>query len=996
MLCAVALLAGTAAPSSQTPQVGSVQGQVVTAISAETVTTEDIMRRRHEVSAAVSSSAAGRSLIVPRPAGPDSPHVQSAVTSVSDSITAPLTVSTSFNAASLFETGALPPDGSGAAGPSQFILAANGRVRSFSKATGTPDGVLDISSDGFFAPVRGGFETFGARIRYDRLVDRWFISMATTALPGRILIAVSSSGVVTPATSWTYFAFDNDFPGGCAIDSPTLGVDALAIYIGVNQFCAGGTTYAGTSAFVVRKASVTAGGPLQVTAFHNLTGTPVGPGPFAPHGVDNDSATANVGYFLAADNAAFGRLVLRRVQNPGGPAPTLSADIGITVAATASPIRVPHLDNFGGADGYIDGGDDRIASARIVNGRLWAAHTIGVTDSGTASASATRNGVRWYELQALDTTPTVVQSGTIHSASGGGSTAERHYWVPSLATTAQGRTVVGFSTAGSQEFINAGATERLQGDAPGSMRAPTLLTASSSPYNPAGDPGSAARGRRWGSYSATTVDPCDNATVWTLQQYADAQDSYGLVATRLTGPPPAQPVSVTPSSVPGGVTSINVQITASSSAGSAFFDPGPGFACRISAAVPGATVNSVTYNSPVSVTLNISTVNATSGAKAVTIINPDGQTASSGAILTVLPGPVVTLDSPKPGLAGQPLNVQGWAIDGGSPTGTGVQMIHVYAIPEAGPAMFLGQATYGIGRDDVAATYGQRFSGSGFQLTAPMLPAGNYTIVAYALRTVSGAFDSAAAVAITAGGTAAPFGVVDTPSNDAIVAGEVAVTGWALDDAAVARVEIMRSPVAGEGSGLVFVGNASFVRGARPDVQAAYSSLPNSDTAGWGYMLLSNMLPNRGSVTVTLSAYAVDHAGLRTLLGTRRIIAANGTSLAPFGTIDTPGQGETVSGTIANFGWALTPSHTSIPTDGSTIDVYVDNIFMGHPMYGLYRADIATLFPGLANSNGAIGLFSIDTTLLSNGVHTISWVVRDNAGRTSGIGSRYFRVQNGS
>jgi hypothetical protein len=201
---------------------------------------------------------------------------------------------------------------------------------------------------------------------------------------------------------------------------------------------------------------------------------------------------------------------------------------------------------------------------------------------------------------------------------------------------------------------------------------------------------------------------------------------------------------------------------------------------------------------------------------------------------------------------------------------------------------------------------------------------------------------------------------------------------------------------AGEGSGLVFVGDAAFVRGARPDVQAAFPSLPNSDRAGWGYMLLSNMLPNRGSISVTISAYAVDHAGLRTLLGSRRIIAANGASLAPFGTIDTPGQGQTVSGVIPNFGWALTPAHTSIPTDGSTIDVYIDNIFVGHPTYGLFRQDIATLFPGLANSNGAVGLFSIDTTQLSNGLHTISWVVRDNAGWSSGIGSRYFRVQNGS
>ncbi len=816
-------------------------------------------------------------------------------------MSAALTLSTNFNAASLFETNALPPDGSGAAGPSQFILAANGRIRSFAKATGAQDGVLDVSSDVFFAPVRGGAETFGARIRYDRLVDRWFITMATAALPGRVVIAVSNSGVVTPATAWSFFAFDNDFPGGCAIDSPTLGVDVLAMYIGVNQFCSGGTTYVGSSAFVVRKTSVMGGGPVFVTAFHNLTGTPTGAGPFAPHGVDNDSPSATTGYFLAADNAAFGRLILRRVTNPGSAAPTLSADIGIAVLATASPIRVPHFGNLGGSNGQLDGGDDRIASARIVNGRLWAAQTIGVTDAGTASPSPTRNAVRWYELQTLDGAPSIVQTGTIHSASGGASLNERHYWMPSLATTGQGRTVIGFSTAGAQEFINAGATERLQADAVGTTRTPSLLTASSSSYNPGSDPGSAARGRRWGSYSATSLDPCDNMTVWTLQQYADAADSYGLLAARLTGPPPALPVSVSPSIVPGGAASINVQVTATSAAGSAFFDPGPGFGCRLSASLPGVTVNSVTFTSATTLTMNISTVNATSGQKAVTIINPDGQTATSGPMLTVLPGPLVTLDSPRPGIAGQPLNVQGWAIDGGSVSGTGVQTVHVYAIPHGGAAMFLGAATYGIGRDDVAAVYGTRFSGSGFQLTAPMLPAGNYTIVAYALRTASGVFDSATAVEITAGGTVAPFGVVDTPANDVTVAGEVAVTGWALDDAAVARVEIMRSPVAGEGSGLVFVGDAAFVRGARPDVQAAFPSLPNSDRAGWGYMLLSNMLPNRGSISVTISAYAVDHAGLRTLLGSRRIIAANGASLAPFGTIDTPGQGQTVSGVIAEL-----------------------------------------------------------------------------------------------
>jgi hypothetical protein len=95
-----------------------------------------------------------------------------------------------------------------------------------------------------------------------------------------------------------------------------------------------------------------------------------------------------------------------------------------------------------------------------------------------------------------------------------------------------------------------------------------------------------------------------------------------------------------------------------------------------------------------------------------------------------------------------------------------------------------------------------------------------------------------------------------------------------------------------------------------------------------------------------------------------------------------------------NFGWALTPPGKMIPIDGSTIWVFIDNQRMGHPVYNNYRADIATLFPGYENSLGAIGYYYVDTTQLTNGLHTIAWTVTDDAGVASGIGSRYFIVQN--
>jgi uncharacterized repeat protein (TIGR01451 family) len=241
-----------------------------------------------------------------------------------------------------------------------------------------------------------------------------------------------------------------------------------------------------------------------------------------------------------------------------------------------------------------------------------------------------------------------------------------------------------------------------------------------------------------------------------------------------------------------------------------------------------------------------------------------------------------------------------------------------------------------------------------------------------------------------------PFGVVDTPANGATgVEGAIGVTGWALDDTGVARVVVSRDPVAGEPQGArIFIGDGVFVSGTRPDVAAAFPSYPNATRAGWGYMLLTNMLPGQGNGTFKLWIHAIDREGQEVLLGTRTITCSNAVASLPFGTLDTPGQGATTSGTLVVFGWALTPLPGAIPTDGSTIQVFVDGAPVGHPVYNQYRADIATLFPGYANSNGAVGYYVLDTTTLANGIHSIAWLVTDDRGRSQGIGSRYFWVDN--
>lgn len=243
--------------------------------------------------------------------------------------------------------------------------------------------------------------------------------------------------------------------------------------------------------------------------------------------------------------------------------------------------------------------------------------------------------------------------------------------------------------------------------------------------------------------------------------------------------------------------------------------------------------------------------------------------------------------------------------------------------------------------------------------------------------------------------SAAPFGTIDTPSDNATdITGALGVTGWALDEVGVARVSIYRDPIPGESGGEVFIGDATIVAGARPDVQAMYASYPNASQAGWGLQILTNMLPGRGNGTFRLLVYVDDVEGQRTLLGTRTFTCSNARATVPFGSIDTPGQGDTVSGTVVNFGWALTPNPAVIPFDGSTIDVLIDGVVVGHPTYGFARADIDGTFPGYANTGHAVGYFSIDSTRLTDGVHTIAWVVRDSLGATTGIGSRFFTVSN--
>lgn len=158
--------------------------------------------------------------------------------------------------------------------------------------------------------------------------------------------------------------------------------------------------------------------------------------------------------------------------------------------------------------------------------------------------------------------------------------------------------------------------------------------------------------------------------------------------------------------------------------------------------------------------------------------------------------------------------------------------------------------------------------------------------------------------------------------------------------------------------------------------------------------MLTNFLP-QGNGTFIIHAIAMDVNGNSVTLGTKTIFVDNVNAAKPFGAIDAPTMGQTVSGeNYRNQGWALTPLPNTIPINGSTIKVLIDGIEIGNLKYNIYRKDIAILFPGYSNSNGALAYFDFDTGFFKNGIHTIAWQVTDNAGNSDGIGSRYFTIRN--
>jgi hypothetical protein len=389
----------------------------------------------------------------------------------------------------LDRTGWVPPDPTLAVGPNHVVETVNQSIAWYTKA-----GVRQFSNALNNAGSPGFFETVGARgfafdpkCFYDHIAQRFVVLALEVYNDDESYITFAVSDDSDPNGVWYKYRTDAVIADGATTywwDYPGFGYDQQAYYVTGNLFGLNQSAFGGAGFRVINKQSVLNGGTASFATLRSGDSASV---QVCQHFGNNPAA-----YFVSLGNGSRTRLhaITDPLTNP---------------TLFRRSILVP---NYGGtSDAPVVGGgalsvvDPRIMNAQWRDGRVWAAHHVGVDGVNT---------VRWYEFNTQDWPfsgdYTLVQSGNVSLGAG------VHTFFPAIYTNAQGSAGLIFGASSASRPVELYVTGRRASDAPGTMGTPALVRSSTI----AGTSG------RWGDYFDLALDPADNATFWAIGQTDEA------------------------------------------------------------------------------------------------------------------------------------------------------------------------------------------------------------------------------------------------------------------------------------------------------------------------------------------------------------------------------------------------------------------------------------------------------------------------------------------
>lgn len=432
-----------------------------------------------------------------------------------------------------------PPDTDGAVGPAHTVTLLNSGFAVRTKFGGFVVSQIHLASFWFAvgtAPGQPAYIPFDPRIQYDQYTGRW-VAVAC-GNPNNVdgsgaswlLLAVSETS--DPTMAWHQYAFEvfNPFHFGDWMDFPSLGLDQDNYIISGNIFQIGGP-FVHADVYIFDKTPLLAGLPVGLGVDYSVHHDPCGVhgssyqschtfGDFSPSPVPPYR-----NYLLSegwTDNISMTHRYIRVSPIDGvGAAASIVCPLGIDL------LEVPCYNFYlqtafqPNACNDIDTGRTNLTSNAVLrldefgDPHVWLTHTVGrvTMNCPTNLPPPAKAEVAWYQFRpSFNTSP----PGILEHA-GRVSDPSLSYYYPSIAVDKNLCVLLGFSGSGTTRFGSAFYTTRQATDPVNFMEPVNQLKLGLDSYRKL-DSGNR---NRWGDYSTACVDPADDETLWTIQEYAD-------------------------------------------------------------------------------------------------------------------------------------------------------------------------------------------------------------------------------------------------------------------------------------------------------------------------------------------------------------------------------------------------------------------------------------------------------------------------------------------
>jgi cytochrome c oxidase assembly protein Cox11 len=570
-----------------------------------------------------------------------------------------------------------PSDSEGSVGKTQFVEWINTSITVWNKSTGMLESGPVPGSQLFavLGPTNDCVTTNdGDPIAlYDKAAQRWILAQFavgknTTSHPSSECVAVSATSDATGnyhLYQFTYSNFD---------DYPKIGVWSDKYLINYNMFApptmAGGApgNFVADEMCAFDRANMLAGNPAK-QACASIPFSPTTGGEFTLLPSDVDGSTpppgGEGGFFLDVFDSADLHLYTVTSANYSTGVLSLSGPTTISVTPFTFPCnggRTCIPQNDGGANPLDSLGDRlmyRLAYRNFGNHEtLMASHTVDVTGTGTG-----QTGVRWYEIRNPAGTPSVFQTGTFAPAD------SKYRWMSSVAMDKNGDIAAGYSVSSTTSDPSIFIATRAPSDSAGTLGNETLIQTGT---------GATQVDSRWGDYSALTVDPGDDCTMWYINQYLTTSGQFNwntrIASFTMAGCGNASQFQLSAPASIGAAAPFSITVTAQTASNTTFtgYSGTVHFTSSDPQAVLPADYTFVPSDQGVHTFTGV--LLGTLGAQSITATDRSSTAITGSASVTVVPGAASHFQvttSPTSSIAGQSVSFTVTALDPFNNTATG-------------------------------------------------------------------------------------------------------------------------------------------------------------------------------------------------------------------------------------------------------------------------------------------------------------------------------------